>query len=194
MTAASAASRSRTMAAGWRAAAAMAPRGSDVASGRQVALINSRNGSTRSVRFTSTIDCLSSRDGGASAVDYRLLAAPNARPREGEGLVRYRFQRRRAADDRCGDYGSVRMWDLGPGFAVASWVAHAGSVTGLAWDKSAARVISTGADGQVVALDSSTPCRSSPGISARRVAVSPGRGVLTARSPRIPLRLVTRAS
>jgi WD40 repeat protein len=79
----------------------------------------------------------------------------------------------------AGEYGSVRMWDLADS-AVASRIAHAGAVTGLAFDGSLNRLISTGADGQVVALDSSDVSVVATGIAARQVAVSSGHRILTA--------------
>ena len=142
----------------------------DVASGRQVALINSRNGSTRSVRFTP--DDRSLVVTGWWRLE-RWTTADWRRQTPDLGRAEAWFDTDFSADGRrmiaAGEYGSVRMWDLGPGSAVASWVAHAGSVTGLAWDESAARLISTGADGQVVALDSSNAVSIvARGISARR--------------------------
>ena len=154
----------------------------DVASGRQVALINSRNGSTRSVRFTPD-------DRSLVVTGWWRLERWSTGDWQQQtpdlGRAEAWFDTDFSADGRrmiaAGEYGSVRMWDLGPGSAVASWTAHAGSVTGLAWDGSAGRLISAGADGQVVTLDSSSAVSMvAQGISARRVAVSPGGGILTA--------------
>ena len=153
----------------------------DAASGRQVALINSRNGTTRSVRFTPDDRSLVVtgwwRLERWSTDDWRQQT-PDL------GRAEAWFDADFSADGQrmiaAGEYGSVRMWDLA-GSAVASRIAHAGSVTGLTWDRSAGRLISTGDDGQVVALDTTSAVSLvATGIAARQVAVFPGRGVLTA--------------
>jgi WD40 repeat protein len=153
----------------------------DAASGRQVALINSRNGTTRSVRFTPDDRSLVVtgwwRLERWSTDDWRQQT-PDL------GRAEAWFDTDFSADGRlmiaAGEYGSVRMWDLA-GSAVASRIAHAGPVTGLTWDGWAGLLVSTGADGQVVTLDSLSGARVvATGIAARQVAVSPGGGVLTA--------------
>ena len=153
----------------------------DAASGRQVALINSRNGTTRSVRFTP--------DDRSLVVTgwWRLerWSTGNWRQQTPDfGRAEAWFDTDFSADGRrmiaAGEYGSVRMWDLS-GSGVASWLTHTGAVTGLTWDGPLSRLISTGADGQVVSFDSSGSVSViATGIAASRVAVSPGRGVLTA--------------
>jgi eukaryotic-like serine/threonine-protein kinase len=154
----------------------------DVASGRQVALINSHNGTTRSVRF-------SPDDRSLVVTGWWRLERWSTGDWQQQtpdlGRAEAWFDTDFSADGRrmiaAGEYGSVRMWDLGPGSAVASWIAHAGSVTGLAWDESAGRLISAGADGHVVTLDTTSAVSIvAEEISARRVAASPGRGILTA--------------
>ena len=153
----------------------------DAASGRQVALINSRNGTTRSVRFTPDDRSLVItgwwRLERWSTDDWRQQT-PDL------GRAEAWFDTDFSADGRlmiaAGEYGSVRMWDLA-GSAVASRIAHAGPVTGLTWDGWTGLLVSTGADGQVVTLDSLSGARVvATGIAARQVAVSPGGGVLTA--------------
>jgi WD40 repeat protein len=154
----------------------------DVASGRQVALISSRNGTTRSVRFTP--DDRSLVVTGWWRLE-RWSTGDWQKQTPDLGRAEAWFDTDFSADGRrmiaAGEYGAVRMWDLAPGSAVASWIAHAGSVTGLAWDGSAGRLISASADGHVVSLDSSSAVSMvAKGISVRQVAVSPGRGILTA--------------
>jgi WD40 repeat protein len=153
----------------------------DAASGRQIALINSRNGTARSVRFTPDDRSLVVtgwwRLERWSTGDWRQQT-PDL------GRAEAWFDTDFSADGRrmiaAGEYGSLRMWDLS-GSGVASTIAHTGAVTGLTWDGSLSRLISTGADGQVVSLDSSRAVSViATGIAARRVTVSPGRGVLTA--------------
>jgi WD40 repeat protein len=153
----------------------------DVATGRQVALINSRNGTTRSVRFTP--------DDRSLVVTgwWRLERWSTDTWRQQTpdlGRAEAWFDTDLSADGRlmiaAGEYGSVRMWDLA-GSAAASRIAHAGAVTGLAWDAPAGRLISTGADGQVLTLDSSGGVKVvATGVAVRQVALAPGGGVLTA--------------
>ena len=148
----------------------------DAASGRQVALIDSRNGTTRSVRFTP--------DDRSLVVTgwWRLerWSTDNWQQQTPDlGRAEAWFDTDFSADGRlmiaAGEYGSVRMWDLA-GSAVASRIAHAGSVTGLTWDGPLSRLISTGADGQVVSIESSgANSVIATGIAASRVAVCIGR-------------------
>ena len=154
----------------------------DVASGRQITLIDSHNGTTRSVRFTPD-------DRSLVVTGWWRLERWTTGDWEQQtpdlGRAEAWFDTDFSADGRrmiaAGEYGSVRMWDLGPGSSSASWTAHAGSVTGLAWDGSAGRLISAGADGHVVGLDASGAVSMvAAGISAREVAAYPGGGILTA--------------